>query len=203
MFSLPGVEGKRAQIFQSALHVFAEKGYHGATIDDVAADAKVAKGTIYNYFKSKSELFTQVYAAVEAPIWDGLAKFKATVADPIERVRTSFLYWCQAMAAFGPDAKVILDIWANSCCHPGEHQEVRACYLRSCGRALEEVRRDVGRAQEAGAIRADLSAEALARTISGLFDGLFLQCLVEGELSRLPERGRQAIEFLLSGVRVR
>jgi AcrR family transcriptional regulator len=47
---------KRDQILQAARAVFAEKGFHPATIKDVAARAGVADGTVYNYFENKTAL---------------------------------------------------------------------------------------------------------------------------------------------------
>lgn len=47
---------KRA-IFEAAIKVFSESGYDGATMDDIAASAGVAKGTLYYHFKSKEEIF--------------------------------------------------------------------------------------------------------------------------------------------------
>lgn len=46
----------RAAVLQAAEQVFAEKGFHGARIQDVAARARVAVGTVYNYFQEKEEL---------------------------------------------------------------------------------------------------------------------------------------------------
>ncbi len=47
---------RRLHILEAAIKVFAEKGFHAATIKDVAAEAGVADGTIYNYFESKTAL---------------------------------------------------------------------------------------------------------------------------------------------------
>lgn len=44
------------QILDAALHVFAEGGYHGASIASIAKRAKISKGLIYNYFESKEEI---------------------------------------------------------------------------------------------------------------------------------------------------
>ncbi len=199
MIRLPGAEGKRGPIFEAALRVFARKGYHGATVDDVASEAKVAKGTIYNYFKSKSDLFTQLYNEVEVPLWAGLERIKAEIPEPLDRIRMCFRFWCDTFAAFGEDAKVMVDIWANSCCQPGEHDEVRRCYLASCQRVLREVRRDFEALRLAGRLRAGGSPEVLARAVSALFDGLLLQCIVEGALDQLPKLGPASLEIILAG----
>jgi len=47
---------RKSQILDAATKVFAEKGFHRATIRDVARAAGVADGTIYNYFESKTAL---------------------------------------------------------------------------------------------------------------------------------------------------
>lgn len=48
---------KTRLIFQAAIDVFSEYGFAKATMDQIAAKANVAKGTIYYHFKSKEELF--------------------------------------------------------------------------------------------------------------------------------------------------
>ncbi|MBV8979077.1 MAG: TetR/AcrR family transcriptional regulator [Alphaproteobacteria bacterium] len=50
-------EARPAEIQEAALKVFAEKGYAGARMDDIARAAGVTKGTIYLYFDSKEAVF--------------------------------------------------------------------------------------------------------------------------------------------------
>jgi AcrR family transcriptional regulator len=51
---------RRAQILDAATAVFAERGFHRATIRDVARAAGIADGTIYLYFPSKSDLLVGI-----------------------------------------------------------------------------------------------------------------------------------------------
>lgn len=48
---------KRRRILEEAARLFAEKAYHAVRLEDVAARAKVGKGTIYIYFPNKDELY--------------------------------------------------------------------------------------------------------------------------------------------------
>jgi AcrR family transcriptional regulator len=48
---------KRRRILEEAARLFAEKPYHDVRLEDVAARAKVGKGTIYIYFPNKDELY--------------------------------------------------------------------------------------------------------------------------------------------------
>ncbi|HTY25738.1 MAG TPA: TetR family transcriptional regulator [Desulfomonilaceae bacterium] len=47
----------RGRILQAALEEFSEKGFHATTIDSIAERAKIAKGTVYRYFRTKEGLF--------------------------------------------------------------------------------------------------------------------------------------------------
>lgn len=52
---------KRRRILHAAVRVFAEKGYHGCRIADVARAAGVAYGLVYHYFQNKDELLESVF----------------------------------------------------------------------------------------------------------------------------------------------
>ncbi len=53
-------EERRAHLLQCALEVFAQKGYHQASISDIIKRAGVARGTFYLYFESKRSVFDQL-----------------------------------------------------------------------------------------------------------------------------------------------
>ena len=53
-------ERKREQIMQSALELFALKGFYNTTIPDIAASLKMSVGNMYNYFKSKDILAKEI-----------------------------------------------------------------------------------------------------------------------------------------------
>jgi AcrR family transcriptional regulator len=54
-------DAKRTAMMQAAVRVFAEKGYHAATIRDIVREADVAVGTFYFYFPDKETLFVHLY----------------------------------------------------------------------------------------------------------------------------------------------
>lgn len=53
-------EKARRSIIESAAQVFTEKGYHKTKMDDIAEKLGVSKGAIYQYFKSKEQIFVEV-----------------------------------------------------------------------------------------------------------------------------------------------
>lgn len=54
-------DAKRTAMMQAAIRVFAEKGYHAATVRDVVETADVAIGTFYFYFPDKETLFVHLF----------------------------------------------------------------------------------------------------------------------------------------------
>jgi len=53
-------EGRKFQIMEAALEIFAAEGYEKASIAKIAKSAKISKGLMYNYFSSKEELLKSV-----------------------------------------------------------------------------------------------------------------------------------------------
>jgi AcrR family transcriptional regulator len=52
---------KRARIIDTAMQHFAQRGYEGARVEDMARELKIAKGSIFQHFKTKEGLFLEVY----------------------------------------------------------------------------------------------------------------------------------------------
>ena len=71
------LEGRRRDILLAAQWVFARRGYAGATLDEIAARAAFAKGTLYNYFRSKEDLFREVLMS----LLDDMARIAREAVD--------------------------------------------------------------------------------------------------------------------------
>ncbi|MGV8057060.1 MAG: TetR/AcrR family transcriptional regulator [Smithellaceae bacterium] len=56
-------ENRRNAILKAARKLFFEKGFRAVTVDKIAANAEISKGTIYLYFNSKEEIYVQILIA--------------------------------------------------------------------------------------------------------------------------------------------
>jgi AcrR family transcriptional regulator len=79
---------RKNQIMEKAKNLFAEKGYHPVTVEEVADACGVAKGTLYLYFDSKADLFVEIFVEAHRVIIEqvrkiiGLRKgFEATISE--------------------------------------------------------------------------------------------------------------------------
>jgi AcrR family transcriptional regulator len=68
----PSQEALRARILEAALVAFAERGFHGTAVPDVAKSARVGVGSIYRHFDSKERLVNAVFREAKGRLRDAL-----------------------------------------------------------------------------------------------------------------------------------
>jgi AcrR family transcriptional regulator len=79
-------ERTRQAILDAALNLFAERGFFGTSIRDIAGAVGVSESAIYNYFPGKTELFEALFAAEQESVMKILSTLKT---QPIHDARTS------------------------------------------------------------------------------------------------------------------
>ena len=88
----------KSLIFKSAIRIFSESGYRGATMDDIAANAGLAKGTLYYHFASKEEIFNFIVEEGLKILQNQVIEVQSINITPIEklikicRIQLTFLY---------------------------------------------------------------------------------------------------------------
>jgi AcrR family transcriptional regulator len=87
------LQWRRDQVLDAAEHVFARKGFHEATMQEIARDAEYATGTLYTLFENKDALFGEVVARRLPQIAEHLRnamEAAPTPRDQIERLVRAF-----------------------------------------------------------------------------------------------------------------
>lgn len=81
-------EERRKQILDAALTVYTRFGYHGTDMDAVAREAKLAKGLLYYYYKTKKDLFVELFTWMfdEGYRFSDTLLKKAEQAEPVEQL---------------------------------------------------------------------------------------------------------------------
>jgi AcrR family transcriptional regulator len=81
---------RRRQLLDSALEVFAARGFHGASMNDVAEAAGVTKPVLYQHFDSKRQLFIELLEDVGSRLGQLIAQATMSVEGPREKVELGF-----------------------------------------------------------------------------------------------------------------
>lgn len=159
---------KRARILESAERVFASKGFFGSKVADIAAEAGVADGTIYLYFRSKDDLLISVFEEQMAKVNEALQTAIRGVKDAAEKLRRLIRTWVGLVEAHPRATEVITLELRQSAKFMKEYSNPRfADFLKIIAQVIDE-------GQKAGLLRADVPAPVAARALFGLMDELAL-----------------------------
>jgi len=100
----PRSEAKRGRIVEVAIRHFAERGYNAARVEDIAAQLGIAKGSVFQHFKSKDGLFFEAYKKA-------VQSFPRYMQAPAEAKAGGFFeilrYW------LGRTENMVRDNWAS------------------------------------------------------------------------------------------
>jgi len=70
------------KILYSARKVFSEKGYHRASVEDIIKEAGISRGTFYNYFKSKREIFGHLLGSLTGALTMNIQRVDVSPGAP-------------------------------------------------------------------------------------------------------------------------
>lgn len=182
----------RQAIHEAAIRVFGQTGFRDAKMADIAADAGVATGTLYNYFSSKEDIF-------ESILEDGRERLRAEVedktaiADPLARLREIV----RVMLGFLEEHGAMFMIYMQLGAHPLLLERSGTCdhaFRSSMTAIIERALHDAS-----GRLRPDLSPEVLASAVGGLLNGTILRWVDEGCPEGLTAQADTLMDLFLHG----
>ncbi len=187
-------QATRARLLAAAAGEFGRTGLERANIDAISLAAGYAKGTIYNYFPSKEELFLAVVE--EASAQAAAVSAVPSQAPARERLRATLAGFCNWAREHDSFARVLV----RECLMgtPGLYSQVIAAEAPITGR-LEAILRDGTSRRE---LRADVSSELLALAVSGLTDLALVQHWASGGTRPTLEEIPDIVLTLLLGPEV-
>lgn len=91
------VKARRSQFVRSAIRVFCTKGYHTATIKEIAKDAGVSPGLIYQYVTDKEEILFLALQLIVFTLKQGLPEASDSTENPVEKFYACFEAYCRVI----------------------------------------------------------------------------------------------------------
>lgn len=168
----------RERIVRAATVVFAEKGYHGATIADVVARSGLSVGAIYTHFRGKDELFLLACDSTAERGLEELGVRLASLSSTPDRLGAALAYYVETIDSFDgdPGQVSLIRAWAEADVEPGVRDMLVRRRERLVGAATLLLQEGIGR----GDLPDWLDVDDAARAFTGLMDGLLLQRIEEG-----------------------
>jgi AcrR family transcriptional regulator len=158
----PKARRTRAAILEAAAHLFGEKGYQGTAVHDIATEAGVSLGTVYQYFRDRSDL---VAALLQTNVTDMLGRTDtawraAEGTEGLYRVLYNFV------SSYAQNASMAA-VWEEVSHVDDDLADLR----RTLARVFTEVvAREIRGAAGAGLLRDDVDPDLAARALAGMVD---------------------------------
>jgi AcrR family transcriptional regulator len=189
-------EFRCSEILDAARVVFARKGFNDATVDDIAEEAGVAKGTVYLYFASKRDIFLKTVIQGTMALQDEVRRSMAAEPDAAGKV----LAFIRTRLEYSERNRDFMRIYYLEMNHmlirpvPGD-QEFQDLYQRQAA-TLERI-------LEEGIMRnqvRNLDVAASARVIYDMTRGLVAQRLLGWSQSSVEQDAGFLFDVIWKGV---
>jgi len=191
---------RRHEILAAAKTVFAEKGYDGAILEEIAERAEFSKATLYTYFKDKQDLF---YAVLE----DGLDRLFDSVKDIVGQdlpslsklrliVKRAIEYMEEDRDFFRvltPERAGLTDT---------RHPELRKRVLPKLVAFIELAALVLKQGIDEGKIK-EVDPREVANLLFGMIHSTVIWWLLEGAKGPLAEKSEAILDVLLDGIQLR
>lgn len=196
----PSDPSKKKKIVTAAITTFAQKGYAGTRIAEVAEAAGIGKGTIYEYYRSKEDLFFATFEhlmsdtntlmdKVSQSATGSASKRLVAMADAI------ITSWLANLDIFG----LVLEFWSATAAAPGR-KRFRAAF-RSAYSELRRVVADLIRhGIEVEEFNAQIEPEKIASALIGSWDALLFQGWLDSGFDPLGA-SQSHMKVVLAGLR--
>ncbi|WP_033135010.1 TetR/AcrR family transcriptional regulator [Aeromonas finlandensis] len=154
-------EARRSQLMECAIEVFSRRGIGRAGHAEIAEQAKVSVATVFNYFNTREELVDEVLAEIERFVHQMLSQAYDINGSIFDKIKCH-VSLCVNAAYDQPDYAGIWLEWSSSV-----REEVWPRYTRLLDQSLELIASELQAAMDAGEITSVLSAQDLARSLTG------------------------------------
>ena len=178
-------------ILDVAVRVFLERGYDGASLDDVARAAGITKASVYYHVSSKEELLERGVGRAFDALYAVLREPAARRGPWLERLRHIMMRTIEITVAMRPEVALLLRVRGNT------RAERRIVERR---REFDHrVARFFAGAQRAHEIRSDLDARLATRLLFGMLNSVSEWYRPEGALDAAGI-GREVFRIVFEGV---
>jgi AcrR family transcriptional regulator len=188
---------RRGRIIEAAASVFVRRGFHGATMDDIAREAGYSTPSLYNYFKNKEEIF---HAVVTETSRDSLCSLRKPVPPelPFDRCLVEMLRRLFSLAEQNRDLFVAFvaqrgffewDLRADL------GDDAYRAYVEALGIFEGQMQRGIAE----GALRPEGSASDYAAALVGITNAFIFRWLMASESDGLEQQADRIVCLFLNG----
>ena len=185
MIQLSRKEEKRGLIIEASAKVFARRGFASTLMAEIAIEAGIGKGTLYEYFDSKEDLFFAVFEwlvkATEAKAQVSIAALGGSASDRLKALSDSLMNsWVEMREMFS----LVMEFWSASASSQ-MRQRFKRAFRQGYGDFRQIVSTLIRDGIERGEFQPHVDIESVAAALVGTWDALLLQAWFDDDFNPL------------------
>lgn len=190
---------KKDLIIQAAAQIFAKSGYTGTLMAQVAQTAGIGKGTIYEYFQSKEDLFYAVFehtmSESGALISDIAHKDNGSMAQRLRLLSATLIQaWMAKLDLYA----LVMEFWSATASSPSR-QRFKAAFQLGYADFRNLIGSLIQKGVDDGEFLPQIQPEKIAAALIGAWDSLILQAWLDPEFDPLSA-SQEHLQVLLRGL---
>lgn len=190
-------ENRKKSILESALQCFAEKGFELATIDDICVRSGMSKGSIYNYFKTKEDIYIQLMNEQTRANFDYFKENFITITSATEKLL--FLLKTYRDVSLTEEFKNLILVHGEFWLSSSRKKEIRSIMLERYQNVyINFVKEILDEGIESGEFKQDINSSVFATLFWTFIDGICLDYAVIGDEYPYCEVFRQTENMIFS-----
>jgi TetR/AcrR family fatty acid metabolism transcriptional regulator len=188
------VTDKREAILRAAIKVFARNGYFNSKVADIAAEAGIADGTVYLYFKSKDEILHSIFDRAMAEFISEGKKELVDLVDPVERLtRIAELH----LERLGADRGLAIVFQVEL---RGSTKHMQEFSAAGFSEYLDLIRQTIDEGQTASSFRKDVNPIVAAKILYGALDEMVTNWVLSKRSYPLAPLAGEVLKVFLGGM---
>ena len=185
-------------LLDAALRLFVSQGYRSTNLEQIAGAAKLTKGAVYFYFRSKEAVLIALLERVRRiVVEEAIARVLQAGPAPTEQL-IAYIHYEAGLGITHRDEVLLLILMSLE--WKEKDGEVQAFIARIYKRQRSFIEALVKAGQEAGEFRTDVRTRELAAVILAIHDGTFLEWFRRSATLKGPELVRALRSAIFSGV---
>jgi TetR/AcrR family transcriptional regulator, acrAB operon repressor len=189
----------RHSLLDAAERVFQAKGVSRSSLGDIAAAAGTTRGAIYWHFQDKADLFNAMMERVTLPMEEALGAATLDRADPLPALRGTLAAVLEKIAEDSQMHRV-LEIATHKVEYVDELWAIRQRHVRVRNEWVSKMKSILQASARNRGVRLAAPAEAGARGLHGLIDGMIQNWLLDPSAFDLRACGLKTIDVYLGGL---
>lgn len=188
---------KRAAILRAATKVFAERGYFSSKVADIAAEAGIADGTVYLYFKSKDEILHSIFDRAMADFIAEGRRELAAIDDPAAKLTRIAELHLEKLGA-DRDMAIVFQVELR-----GSTKFMQEFSAAGFGEYLDIIRQTIEDGQRSGDFRKDIKSVVVAKILYGALDEMVTNWVLSEKSYPLSPMAGEVLKLFFGGVLVK